>query len=177
MTLLPYVGSVINLGNSFSQATRPKNVGQLSDMIQLFRELDCDHSVDTWEEYYDQNQGKEKIQEASVKIWEYVQRIKNNLEELTEEDVYNWTKDLIIDKTFSGLQVQLDMLKLAAEGKPFRLANPEEESKGIDGYIGDEPVSIKPKSYKKTIASGKEHISHRIIYYTKGEKQGLKLHE
>ena len=26
-----YVGSVINLGNSFSQATRPKNVGQMSD--------------------------------------------------------------------------------------------------------------------------------------------------
>ena len=177
MSLLPYIGSVINLGNSFSQATRPKNVGQLSDMIQEFRDLDCDHSVNQWEEYYDQTQGKDKIQEASLKIWEYVQRIKNNLEELTEEDVYNWTKDLIIDKTFSGLQVQLDVLKLAAEGKPFRLAKPEEESKGIDGYIGDEPVSIKPKSYKKTIESGKESIPYRIIYYTQGEKQGLKLHE
>jgi len=65
MTLLPYIGSVINLGNSFSQATRPKNVGQLSDMIQEFRDLDCDHSVDMWEEYYDQTQGKDKIQEAS----------------------------------------------------------------------------------------------------------------
>lgn len=177
MTLLPYIGSVINLGNSFSQATRPKNVGQLSDMIQDFRELDCNHSVDTWEEYYNQNQGEEKIQEASVKIWEYVQRIKNNLEELTEEDVYAWTKDLIIDKTFSGLQIQLDVLKLASNGESYRLAKPDEESKGIDGYIGDEPVSIKPKSYKKTIESGKESIPYRIIYYTNGEKQGLKIHE
>ena len=38
MALLPYIGSVINLGNSFSQATRPKNVGQMSDLIQEYRE-------------------------------------------------------------------------------------------------------------------------------------------
>jgi len=28
----------------------------------------------------------------------------------------------------------------------YRLAEPDEESKGIDGYIGDIPVSIKPNT-------------------------------
>lgn len=172
MSLLPYIGSVINLGNSFSQATRPKNVGQLSELIQIFRDSDCNHTVDGWEQFYDEKIGKCKIKEASSKIWDYVQRIKTNLECLTEDDVYDWTKDLIINKTFSGLQLQLDILEMVCDNNDYRLANSEEESKGIDGFVNGEPVSIKPHTYKKTIQSGKETIPYRIIYY-KQTKNGL----
>jgi len=172
MTLLSYIGSVINLGNSFSQATRPKNVGQLSDLIQIFRDSNCNHSLDEWEKFYDEKVGKDKIAEASDKIWEYTLRIKKNLNSLTKEDVYEWTKDLIIDKTFSGLQIQLDILEMMCNNNDYRLANSEEEAKGIDGFINGEPVSIKPHTYKKTIQSGKESIPYRIIYYKK-TKNGL----
>ena len=48
MALLPYIGSVINLGNSFSQATRPKNVGQMSDLIQEYREIADRPSVEEY---------------------------------------------------------------------------------------------------------------------------------
>jgi len=174
MTLMPYVGSVINLGNSFSQATRANKIGQVSDLIQDFRNSSYEQTVEGWEAYYNDVMGKEKIAEASEKIWEYVKRIRKNLNKLTEEDVYNWTKDLIVDKTFSGLQVQLDILKMCCNGKKYRLATPKEEAKGIDGFIGKEPVSIKPNSYRKTINKGKEKIPYRIIYYTKG-KAGLKI--
>lgn len=172
MTLLPYIGSVINLGNSFSQATRAKNVGQLSDLIQNFRDSDYDHTVEGWEKFYDEKIGKHKIEWASEKIWDYVQRIKTNLEDLTKEDVYDWTKDLIINKTFSGLQIQLDILEMVCDNNNYRLANSEEESKGIDGFVNGEPVSIKPYTYKKTIQSGKESIPYRIIFY-KETKKGL----
>ena len=156
MTLLPYIGSVINLANSFSQATRPKNVGQLSEMIQIFRDSDCDHTIDGWEQFYDEKIGKCKIADASDKIWDYVQRIKGNLNSLTQEDVHEWTKELIISKTFSGLQLQLDILEMVSDNGNYRLANSEEEAKGIDGFVDGEPVSIKPYTYKKTIQSGKE---------------------
>jgi len=63
---------------------------------------------------------------------------------------------------------------LCADGQSYRLANVEEEAKGIDGFIGDEPVSIKPNTYKKTINAGKETIPYRIIYYTNGT-QGVKI--
>ena len=79
MTLLPYIGSVINLGNSFSQATRPKNVGQMSDLIQEYRESTTCPSQDGWKSFYDEKQGLDKIDVAADKIWEYVQRIKKNL--------------------------------------------------------------------------------------------------
>ena len=174
MTILPYIGSVINLGNSFSHATRPKNVGQLSDMIQNFRNSTYEHTVEGWRQYYDDHIGNSKIDDASDKIWEYVNRIKDNLQHLTKDDVRAWTEDLIIDKTFMGLQIQLDVLRKASYGKPYRLATSEEESKGIDGYIGDEPVSIKPNTYKKTIQAGKESIPYRIIYY-RNTPTGIKI--
>jgi len=41
-----------------------------------------------------------------------------------------------------------------------------EESKGIDGYIGNVPVSIKPDTYEVK-ASLPEYINIRIIYYKK----------
>ena len=53
MALLKYIGSIINLANGFSQATRPKHVGQMSELIQQFRD-ECDsHEVDDWEKFYD----------------------------------------------------------------------------------------------------------------------------
>jgi hypothetical protein len=172
MAILPYIGSVINLGNSFSHATRPKNVGQMSDLIQKFRDSDYEQTVGGWEQFYDDQIGKDKISVASDKIWEYVEKIKENLSVLTKEDVYEWTKDLIIDKTFSGLQIQLEVLKIAAGSKSYRLSNTEEESKGIDGYIDSEPISIKPHTYKRTLQSTKENIPYKIIYY-KITKNGI----
>ena len=172
MALLPYIGSVINLGNSFSQATRPKHVGQMSDLIQEYREIADNPSVEGWESFYAKRLGLDKIDIAADKIWEYVQRIRENLNSLNRDDVKNWTKDLVIDKTFAGLQIQLDILEMVSETGEFRLSTPDEESQGIDGYVDGEPVSIKPNTYKKTIQSGKESIPYRIIFY-KNTKRGL----
>ena len=171
MATLKYIGSVINLANSFSQATRPKHVGQMSELIQQFRDQCDNHEVDDWEKFYN---GDDKIDVASDKIWECILDMKENLNELTKDDVRAWTKDLIINKTHSGLQIQLNVLKLCSDGHSYRLADVEEESKGIDGFIGEEPVSIKPNTYKKTINSGKETIPYRTIYYTNGPK-GVKI--
>tara|TARA_B100000287_G_scaffold22377_1_gene22006 strand:+ start:7107 stop:7637 length:531 start_codon:yes stop_codon:yes gene_type:complete len=172
MTKLPYIGSVINLANSFSQATRPRNMGQCSDLIQEYRESTPNPSQDGWQSFYDEKQGLDKIDVAADKIWEYVLKIKKNLDELNRDDVYDWTKDLVIDKTFAGLQVQLDILEMVSETGDYRLATPDEESKGIDGVVDGQFVSIKPHTYKKTIEAGKETIDYPIIYY-KNTKNGL----
>ena len=172
MALLPYIGSVMNLANSFSQATRAKHVGQVSDLIQEYREIAENPSVEGWESFYASKIGLEKIDIAADKIWEYVKRIRENLNSLNHDDVKNWTKDLVIDKTFAGLQIQLDILEMVSETGEFRLSTPDEESKGIDGYVDGEPVSIKPNTYKKTIQSGIESIPCRIIFY-KNTKRGL----
>ncbi|MCH8299625.1 MAG: MjaI family restriction endonuclease [Candidatus Marinimicrobia bacterium] len=51
----------------------------------------------------------------------------------------------------------------------YRLANPDEESKGIDGFIGDTPVTVKPLSDIPTdrIRVVKEGV---LISYSKTSK-------
>ena len=55
----------------------------------------------------------------------------------------------------------------------YRLATPEEEAKGIDGYVGETAYSIKPDTYK-TMGRLPEVINVKMIYYTK-KKAGLTI--
>ena len=67
------------------------------------------------------------------------------------------------------------VLKTIATSKKttYRLARPDEESKGIDGFIGTEPVSIKPVSYQAKFLP--ETIDVKIIYYEK-VRGGIEFH-
>jgi hypothetical protein len=50
-------------------------------------------------------------------------------------------------------------------GLTYCLATPDEESKGIDGYVGNTAYSVKPDSYK-TMGRLYKKISVKMIYYT-----------
>ena len=151
----------------FSQATRSRNIGQLSDLIQEYRKQDSSPSVDGWKDFYYQQMGKEKIDTASEKIWDYFQRMLLNMQTITKENIDEWVHELVIDKTFSGLQLQNDILEMVSTTGEWRLATPDEESKGIDGVVDGEFVSIKPHTYKSTLASKNENIPYRTIFYKK----------
>ena len=82
--------------------------------------------------------------------------------------VKSWVEDLVLVKTFAGLKFQEAILKKLAEieGCDYRLAEPHEESQGIDGFVGEEAYSIKPSAYDAmpTVA---ESIEVKIIFYEK----------
>jgi len=90
------------------------------------------------------------------------------LEKIDEAMIEEWVRDLVIVKTFAGLRFQEAILKKGAEilRTDYRLSAPNEESKGIDGYMGDLAVSIKPFTYEVK-SELTEHIGARIIYYKK----------
>ena len=71
-------------------------------------------------------------------------------------------------RCFIKLKFQEAILKKGAEikGTDYRLTEPDEESQGIDGYIGKIPISIKPYTYEVK-ASLPKHIEVKIIYYRK----------
>lgn len=97
------------------------------------------------------------------------------MSKIDQKLVGQWVKDLVIVKTFVGLRFQEAILRKIADKKSekYRLATPEEESKGIDGFIGKTSVSIKPATYKSKRALG-EKIETEIIYYTK-KKDGIEI--
>lgn len=158
-----YVAPLINLANQFAQGTRPKVVGQLSELIQEFE----GKTLPEWEEWYKKKK-PDAIRNATEKIFLKLKEFKNTIDKIDRDTVEQCVRDLVIVKTFIGLRFQEAILKKGAKikGTSYRLAEPEEESKGIDGYIGDIPVSIKPHTYKAK-ASLREQIEVKIIYYKK----------
>ncbi|MGB9834138.1 MAG: MjaI family restriction endonuclease [bacterium] len=165
-----YTAPIINLANQYAQGTRPKIVGQMSELIQEF----TGRTLEEWEQWY-LEQKPDAIRVATEKIIEMLQNFKDTLNSIDKGLVEQWVRDLVVVKTFIGLRFQEAILKKGAEIKAtsYRLAGPEEESKGIDGYIGDLPVSIKPHTYDvKTTLS--ERIGAKIIYYRK-LKDGLEV--
>lgn len=169
-----YTSQLINWANQNAQGTRPKVVGQLSDLFPEY-EKECNSvSIDGWREWY-LNRYPDAIANATDKIFAQVENLKKAIKLIDKEMVQRWVEDLVITKTYNGLYVQEAILSKLAEktNKDYRLANPEEESRGIDGYVGTVPYSIKPNTYK-TMGRLSEIIDVKMIYYSK-TKTGLKF--
>lgn len=163
-----YTSQIINLANQNSQGTRPNVVGQLSELIREFP----GKTYREWVEWYT-SENPEAIDRAVNKISAMVNNLKDAINKIDESMIRRWLEDLIHCKTFIGLKFQEAVLKKIAsiKGCKYRLSNPEEESKGIDGFIENIPVSIKPFSYKtKNLLP--ESIGVNIIYYEK-KKTGI----
>lgn len=165
-----YTTQLLNLANQNAQGTRPRIVGQMSELIQHF----TGKTLPEWEQWY-LKQKPDAIRTATEKILQMVKNLKNAMEKIDREMVEDWVRDLVIVKTFMGLRFQEAILKKAAEikGVDYCLSDFTEESKGIDGYIGDIPVSIKPETYKVKDAL-REDIAVKIIYYEK-IKNGIQV--
>ncbi len=158
-----YTTQVINLANQNSQATRPKNVGQMTELMKEFP----GKSFEEWIQWY-QEQYPNAIEDATDKIISMIENLNEALPKIDRTMVKTWVEDLILVKTFIGLRFQEAILKKLSEikGCDYRLAEPSEESQGIDGFVGDEAYSIKPNTYdSKQYLS--ESIEAKIILYEK----------
>ncbi|OGY63371.1 MAG: restriction endonuclease [Candidatus Harrisonbacteria bacterium RIFCSPLOWO2_02_FULL_41_11] len=165
-----YTTQIINLANQNAQGTRPRVVGQLSELIQ-----ECpEKTYIGWKKWYLSKHPK-AIENATEKITEMIDNLEKALKKIDKSMIKRWAEDLILEKTFVGLRFQEAILKKVAGIKnvDYRLAERAEESKGIDGLIGKTPVSIKPITYKLK-KSLREEIRHKIIFYSK-TKTGLEI--
>jgi len=165
-----YATQIINLANQNAQGTRPKVVGQQTELIRQFP----GKTLQEWEQWY-QDQYPEGIENATTRIYAMIELLRSSMEQIDRDMVRDWVADLVLVKTFIGLRFQEAILKRVAEETKttYRFSTPEEEVHGIDGYIGSLPVSIKPNSYK-AMASLPESIEVGFIYYEK-RKDGIRL--
>lgn len=158
-----YATQIINLANRNAQATRPSKVGQMSELIQKFD----GKSYREWEQWYT-NRYPEAIDHASEQTWAMLEKMRKTMNSINKPMVRRWISELILAKTYIGLKFQKSILKKIAsiKGTTYRLSNPKEEPKGIDGYIGATAVSIKPVTYKNQPLI-QDTIRVPIIYYEK----------
>lgn len=165
-----YTTQIMNLANQNAQGTRPRVVGQLSELIK-----ECpEKTYEGWKNWYLSKHPK-AIENAAGKISEMIDNLKKAIQTIDKPMIKKWVEDLVLEKTFIGLRFQEAILKKVASIKKtdYRLSNPKEESQGIDGFIGNIPVSIKPTTYK-TKSALREEIKIKIIFYNK-TKSGLEI--
>ena len=169
-----YTSQLINWANQNAQGTRPVVVGQRSELFPEFMESGNEITIENWRKWYTEKY-PDAFNKATDKIYAQVENLRRAIPLIDREMVKKWVEDLVIDKTFNGLYVQKAILASLAQmrGTTYRLATPEEESVGIDGYVGRTPYSIKPDTYK-TMGRLSEKIDVKMIYYTK-TKTGLKV--
>ncbi|NMB99481.1 MAG: MjaI family restriction endonuclease [Thermoanaerobaculaceae bacterium] len=157
-----YVAPLINLANQYAQGTRPRVVGQMTELIQQFE----GETLEQWRVWYLDNH-PQAIERATSMILTKLEDFKYTLNNIDEDIVREWVTDLVIVKTFIGLRIQEAILRKIAEirDETYRIANAQEEAQGIDGFIGEVPVSIKPYTYRNMPLQ--ENIQARLIYYQK----------
>ncbi len=165
-----YTTQILNLANQNAGGTRPKVVGQMSELIQQFP----GESFDDWTQFYLELHPN-SVGNATEKIEAMVENLKLAIEQIDRPMIERWVSDLVLVKTFVGLKFQAAILeKVAAQtGESFRTATAAEEAQGIDGFIGARPVSIKPDTYR-AMAALPENIGADLIFYSK-TKDGLNI--
>ncbi len=163
-----YVTQIINLANQNAQGTRPRVVGQMTD---LFREFGG-RSFDEWVSWYAEKKPG-AIEDAVERVCGMVPKLRDAMAQIDESMVKSWVEDLVLAKTFLGLCFQEAILSRIAKevGESYRVSTSAEESRGIDGSIGDTAVSIKPSTYSSKSMLG-ESIDVTVIIYEK-KKTGL----
>ncbi len=165
-----YTTQILNLCNQNAQGTRPSVVGQMSELVQ-----ECPYKTyKEWRQWY-LSRKPSAIADATQRIKTMVGNLRAAIVLIDDNMIKTWVEDLVIAKSFTGLHFQQAILSRVAKMKrtTFRIARPDEESKGIDGYIGQEKVSIKPETYKSKLGLP-ESIRVPIIYYEK-LKDGIRI--
>ena len=169
-----YTTQLINWANQNAQGTRPRVVGQMSELFPEFMATGRDKTIGSWATWY-QERYPDAIDIATDKIWEQMLNLKKAIQLIDKDLVHAWVEDLIFNKTFNGMYLQKAILCSLADRlhKPFRPSAPYEEAQGVDGYVGDVSYSVKPSTYK-TMNRLQETLAGKMIYYEK-TSSGLKI--
>lgn len=164
-----YTASIINLLNRWAKGTKAEVVGQMSDEV-----IECPHKdYSKWREWY-LKKHPTAIEDATNLIIAKMEQVKPNLEKIDKKIIKVWVDDLVVDKSFWGIKVQEAILQKIQNktGIKCRLANKEEERKGFDGFIGNNPIQIKPDTYKVASNVRTEVLRAKTIYYKKIKDSG-----
>lgn len=187
MALPKYTRDIINLCNGYAQATRPKHIGQMTSVMAAYRGSGGGRGGSAGaaeaRAFVRGSLPPGALEEAQRKVREKLVEVARAVQLLLDTPRYvdDWVEDLVVDKTVAGLLAQTAVLRLVAEQAAaqgaalpaVREATPEEEARGIDGFVGGVPLQVKPASYATTAASKKERIPVPIVYYER-KKGGKK---
>ena len=160
-----YTTQLLNPANRFAQSTRDDVVGNMNELSKEFREKHPEGTFEDWVNFYfEEYDGEQRIEDATEKMYPMVEKMKEAFEQVDREMTQDFVRDLVLFKTYEGFDIQEVILRKLGDkfDAETRRAMVEEEREGIDGYIGDQPVQVKPETYKDNL---QDDIGVPIVYY------------
>lgn len=127
-----------------SKANYPNIVGQVSELVPQ----NTGKTQKEWEDWYFERY-PDAIETATDKAYDMLLKHKEAMNAIDRDVVKNYISDLVLVKSRKGLITQEMVLDYLSKkyNTTYRLATPEEESQGIDGFIGEKPIQVKPDTY------------------------------
>lgn len=140
-----YTKPILNIATQNSKATQVKIVGSIKDQWTEFLATGG-RSVEDWEQWYMENGGRDKIERATDKLFDMLTKMPLDRKVFTRELANQYILDLVINKTHYGMSGEYHAVLAAANHfkMKYRFSTAEEESQGIDAWIGQFPVQVKP---------------------------------
>lgn len=162
-----YTTQLMNLANQNSQGTRPRVVGQMSELVE---ESEA-RSFEEWKSWYLERH-PDAVARAAEKVRGGIEKLREAIEKIDDALVEQWVEDLVLVKTAEGLLIQGAIFNYLSEkvGQSYRPSTSTEEARGIDGYIGYTAVSVKPESYRSKVSTKQEEIDAAMVFYKKTNK-------
>jgi hypothetical protein len=139
---------ILNIAVQNSRCTRVEVVGSMKEFFSEFlKDKKVGKSVDDWESwYYTNKNGKQRIQDSTDVLLAYLNKMPLDHKVFTRDIAKAYVLDLVINKTHYGMSGEYHAIAAAAKyfKLPHRYSTAEEEKQGIDGWIGEYPVQVKP---------------------------------
>lgn len=144
LDLPKYTSYILNEIVRNSKANYSNVVGQMSELAPQ----NFDKTQKEWEEWYLERY-PDAIDNATDKAYDMLLKHKEAMNSIDRDLVKKYITDLVLVKSRKGLIAQEMVLDYLSKkyNTTYRLATPEEESQGIDGYVGDKPIQVKPHTY------------------------------
>ena len=144
-----YSTQILNICNANGKGTTPKNIGSLKELWEQMRSEGIRPSLENWFDYLNKHYGHEIVDGAAKRIWNMVQKMQQD-HIITKEMCHDYAMEVIYHKTALGMAHEEQAVMRAAEyfNSEYRFSTKEEEAQGIDAWICDTPVQIKPDDYE-----------------------------
>lgn len=163
-----YSTQLLNIAAQNAKAFDKNHLGAVVNAFQKMRESGKPGTLSNWESYYNENFGEERILTAGKKIHDKL--IQMQIHWISLDMCIDYAKEVTYNKTHMGSAGQEMAVEVAAKyfEKEFRWPTIHEDTAlGIDAWIGDIPVQVKPQdsAFKGHVHNHPNMKTHLLITY------------
>lgn len=160
-----YTTQLLNLANRNAQSTRQNVVGNMNELLKEFGDRYPNGTYEDWKEFYLKEQnGEERLEESTQKLFEMILRMKEAMKEIDEEMARRFVNDLVLYRTYMGEDVE-EVVFQKLSGLYGLDYEPPSTNDKADGYLGDQPVRIVSFKDKPDKSDNKKIDNIPTVYY------------